>query len=188
MLARYFSPDVLREGFSTNFSSFRKLLLRFAFGLHDCIFTFHLPKFMILFILFEYNFRFLNYAFLILTTQLSLSIFLLPVSKPLLIQCMQCCCASTLVSFSLYATCNLILCHPIDGRTVAKFLAFWFFFVSWMLALSNTYSCTVVLPEEILNQIFVIILSRAPFPLVGLLASWSVKESLTISSMVYDAE
>lgn len=127
MLARYFSPDVLREGFSTNFSSFRKLLLRFAFGLHDCIFTFHLPKFMILFILFEYNFRFLNYAFLILTTQLSLSIFLLPVSKPLLIQCMQCCCASTLVSFSLYATCNLILCHPIDGRTVAKFLAFWFF-------------------------------------------------------------
>lgn len=127
MLARYFSPDVLREGFSTNFSSFRKLLLRFAFGLHDYIFTFHLSKFMILFNLFEYNFRFLNYAFLILTTQLSHSIFLLPVSKPLLIQCMQCCCASTLVSFSLYTTCNLILCHPIDGRTVVKFLSFWVF-------------------------------------------------------------
>jgi len=33
MLARYFTPDVLREEFSTNFGSFRKLLLRFFFGL-----------------------------------------------------------------------------------------------------------------------------------------------------------
>lgn len=46
----------------------------------------------------------------------------------------------------------------------------------------------IVLPEESLEQIFVTILSRASFPLVGLLASWSRKESLTISSTVYDSE
>jgi len=40
---------------------------------------------MILFILFEHNFRFLNDAFLILNTRLSHSIFPLPVSKPVLI-------------------------------------------------------------------------------------------------------
>lgn len=70
ILVRYFAPDVLREELSTNFSSFRKLLVRFFFGLLDYIFTFHLPKFMTLFILFEYNFRFFDDAFLILTTWL----------------------------------------------------------------------------------------------------------------------
>lgn len=143
---------------------------------------------MILFILFEYNFIFLHDAFLILTTRLSHSIFLLPVSKPPLIHSMQCCCVSTLVSFSSTPPVTQFFVAQLMAQPWRSFWPFTFLCVSWVLDLNTDYCYGIVLPEEILKQIFVIILSRTAFLLVGLQAGWSMKESLTISSTVYDHE